>query len=210
MNTEKSNNLYSSIISDNFVFWSVQTLSSPRATVGTTLSWNIAEQVSLQSRVSLGKRWIKKFPSLFIIFLNVKLHFTFYLQTLSYQSLTFGSKAQLLPALSDWFPQQVAFSDTRCTRGRRSPREGSSSWRSSTHRSSWRTLSLEGNSRCQCGWECRISVNCCFCASNDIGCPKKRCSENFDANVGRLDFWPPWAIQAILDRYGQFRQLRPL
>ena len=55
---KKVNNLYSSVISGNFVLLSIQTMSSPRATVGTTLSWNIAEQVSLQSKVALGKRWI--------------------------------------------------------------------------------------------------------------------------------------------------------
>ena len=58
MNTEKVNNLYSNSIKGNFVFLSIQTMSSPRATVGTTLSWNIAEQVSLQSKVVLWQRWI--------------------------------------------------------------------------------------------------------------------------------------------------------
>ena len=58
MNTEKVNNLYSNSIKGNFVFLSIQTTSSPRATVGTTLSWNIAEQVSLQSKVVLWQRWI--------------------------------------------------------------------------------------------------------------------------------------------------------
>ena len=65
---KKVNNLYTSSIKGNFILWSIQTISSPRATVGTTLSWNIAEQVSLQSRIVLGKRWIKKFPSLFLHF----------------------------------------------------------------------------------------------------------------------------------------------
>ena len=55
---KKVNNLYTSSIKGNFILWSIQTISSPRATVGTTLSWNIAEQVSLQSKVVLGKRWI--------------------------------------------------------------------------------------------------------------------------------------------------------
>ena len=64
-------NLYSSSISSNFVFWSVQTLSSPRATVGTTLSWNIAEQVSFQSKVVLGKRWIVNFLHSFSFFFIV-------------------------------------------------------------------------------------------------------------------------------------------
>ena len=62
---KKVNNLYSSVISGNFVLLSIQTMSSPRATVGTTLSWNIAEQVSLQSKVVLGQRWMINtlFPS---------------------------------------------------------------------------------------------------------------------------------------------------